>query len=1006
MQQLRDLLVRLADRDAKRSEATIQADVRTLLLEAPFQLSEDDLQEVHLESPAGERRRIDVETGTTVIEVKRDLRRAGVLADAVKQLAGYVESREAEMKRRYVGVLTDGAEWRCFQLTTNGLEEASTLTIRKDKPDLDALVVWLEGVLATVQQIPPIPKEIAIRLGVGSSAHALDTTSLRTLYTGHKDHPSVRMKRQLWARLLTTALGSQFKDTDELFVEHTLLVNTAEIIAHAVLGLDVTLLSPASLLSGAKFAEHGLHGVVEPDFFDWVVFVPRGDSFIRTLARRLSRFDWRSVEHDVLKVLYESVIPAETRKKLGEYYTPDWLAERMVEDTIREPLQERVLDPACGSGTFLFHAVRRYLQASDAAGLSVQESLTGVSSHVIGMDLHPVAVTLARVTYVLAIGPERLTKPERDAIQIPVYLGDSMQWQQKQLELWTAGYLVIQVDTELNLFAHELRFPDSLVNDARKFDELVEEMARKASSRPAGSSIPSLRTLFQRLGIQEVMQKTIEETFRSMCRLHDEGRNHIWGYYVRNLARPVWLAQPENRVDTLIGNPPWLAYRHMTREMQTKFREMSEARGLWHGAKVATQQDLSSLFVARVVQLYLRMGGRFSFVMPNAALDRGQFAGFRSGEYSFPGEVVRVAFENAWDLRRLRPHFFPRGSGVVFGQRVEERIRRMPSTVEVWSGRLDTGSASWASVAATIERQRKQVEAVDEEVASVYKKRFRNGATVFPRVFFLVEVRPPGPLGLAAGKVAVRSVRSTYEKPPWKNLDALEGVVESEFVYRLYLGEHVLPYRTLSPAKALLPWHEGELLHGDNPRLELFPGLASWWKQAEEMWNANRSSDRLSLIKQLNYHSKLSAQFPTQASRVVYSKSGMHLAAAHIEDRRHVIDHTLYWATAASREEALFLCAVLNTAEVTKQVRPLMSYGKDERHIDKHIWRLPIHEFDAADSLHAEILTLAVEVEQEVRALQIDETKDFVPLRRQIRRFLEENAKAQRIERLVAKLLK
>src|SRR4051812_48834182 len=73
VQNLRDLLSRIADRDAKRSEATVQADVRTLLLEAPFQLSEDDLREVHLESPAGERRRIDVETGTTVIEVKRDL---------------------------------------------------------------------------------------------------------------------------------------------------------------------------------------------------------------------------------------------------------------------------------------------------------------------------------------------------------------------------------------------------------------------------------------------------------------------------------------------------------------------------------------------------------------------------------------------------------------------------------------------------------------------------------------------------------------------------------------------------------------------------------------------------------------------------------------------------------------------------------------------------------------------------------------------------------------------
>lgn len=878
--------------------------------------------------------------------------------------------------------------------------------VRKDKPDLPALVVWLEGVLATAQQIPPHPDEIAKRLGHGSSAHALDAASLRNLYSAYKDDPSVRMKRQLWARLLTTALGSQFQDTDDLFVEHTLLVNTAEIIAHAVLGLDVTLLPSASLLSGAKFAEHGIHGVVEPDFFDWVVSVPHGDSFVRTLARRLARFDWRSVEHDVLKVLYESVIPSKTRKDLGEYYTPDWLAEGVVEATVSDPLKERVLDPACGSGTFLFHAVRRYLQAADSANRSIRETLDGVSSHVIGMDLHPVAVTLARVTYVLALGPERLAAPERGAIQIPVYLGDSMQWQQKEIELWSAGYLVIQVDSDFNLFSHELKFPDSLLDDARRFDELVEEMARRASTRKPGSPIPSLRALFQSLGIPDTIQSTIEETFQSMCRLHDEGRNHIWGYYVRNLARPVWLAQPENRVDTLIGNPPWLAYRHMTREMQAKFREMSEARALWHGAKVATQQDLSGLFVARVIQLYLRTEGRFSFVMPSAAVDREQFAGFRKGDYSFPGEVVRVALGKPWDLRKLRPHFFPRASAVIFGQRTESRVRHMPSAAEAWSGSLHRNATSWASVASSVERQETQLRPIDEDVDSTYKDRFRNGASVFPRVLFMVELRPSGPLGLAAGKVVVRSVRSAYEKRPWKELDALEGVVESEFVYRLYLGEHVLPYRTLSPARAVLPWHEGKLLDGDNPQVEFFPGLAKWWRNAEGIWMANRSSERLTLTERLDYHGSLSAQHPIQTHRIVYTKSGMHLAAARIEDSRHVIDHTLYWATAASRVEANFLCAVMNAAEITRQVRPFMSYGKDERHIDKHLWRLPIPEFNSADSLHAEISTLGSEIEGEVQALQLDAGKSYITLRQQVRRFLEQSIKAQKVEKLVVKLLK
>lgn len=69
---------------------------------------------------------------------------------------------------------------------------------------------------------------------------------------------------------------------------------------------------------------------MDHDFFDWVLEVLGGEGFIAALARRLARFDWSTVEHDVLKVLYESVPSASTRKALGEYYTPDWLANAMV----------------------------------------------------------------------------------------------------------------------------------------------------------------------------------------------------------------------------------------------------------------------------------------------------------------------------------------------------------------------------------------------------------------------------------------------------------------------------------------------------------------------------------------------------------------------------------------------------------------------------------------------------------------------------------------------------
>jgi hypothetical protein len=1000
---LLDLLSRLTAREGLRTEADVQADVRQFILTAPFQLEEGDVVNVFLESPLGDRRRIDVEVGSTVIEVKRDLRKGKVRAEALVQLAGYVEKRAEQTGRRYVGVLTDGVEWTCYNLVKDDLQEVSSLKVSDVKADLEKLIVWLEGVLATAKGISPTAHEITARLGAGSSAHALDRATLSSLYLLNRDVPTIRMKRTLWSRLLTSALGTQFTDSDELFIEHTLLVNSAEIIAHAVLGLPVEQLVPASLLSGNKFDESGIHGVVEADFFDWVLEIGGGENFIRALARRLARFDWKTVQQDILKVLYESVIGTETRKQLGEYYTPDWLAEKMVDETIGDPLQLRVLDAACGSGTFLFHAVRKYIAAAEAASTSLADTLDGVTKHVFGMDLHPVAVTLARVTYLLAIGRSRLTDPSRGSIQIPVYLGDSIQWREQQLDLWMAGNLIIHTDDQQELFAAELRFPDSLLENATLFDQLVDELATRASAKKPGDKVPSLSSVFQRLAIPVAMRPVLEGTFKTMCRLHDEGRDHVWGYYIRNLARPMWLARKPNRVDILIGNPPWLAYRHMTPDMQVVFRRMSESRGLWAGAEVATHQDLSGLFITRAAQLYLRVAGHFAMVMPNAAIDREHYEGFRSGDYPDPVEPLFIQFDGSWDLRRIRPHFFPRAASVAFGRR-EETSKPMTTDTEIWSGRVQTANASWAAVNGAITRKPGKLQRIDRSKQSSYESRFTQGAILNPRFLFLISQKKSIPLGLPAGKMAVVSSRSVNEKKPWKELLSAEGVVESEFVRPIYSGENLLPYRVVDPLLGVIPCGPAQLLT-EPGEIEMYPGLEQWWRQAEKIWVAHRSSDRLSLFQQLDYQAKLTKQLPVPKLRVVYNRSGMHLAAAKVKNHRALFTSGLYWAATNDEDEADYLCAIMNSAITTEFLRPYMSYGKDERDIHKHVWQLSIQIYDKKYSTHARLVELGRQAEAIAAAFHVDSGLHFAATRRHIREILEASAVGAEIAEMVKEML-
>lgn len=997
------IVLRLVTRDATRTEADVQSDVRALLLNGGLDLEDDDIQ-VRLEAQAGDGRRIDVEAGFTVIEVKKDLRPASIVPEAIVQLGGYVRQRVAQFHQRYVGVLTDGLDWRLYHPEPDGtLSEVSRLQLNESEPDTSRLLAWLGAVLATEQHVAPTPTEVDRRLGAASPGHALDSATLRDLWNASKDDPQVQIKRTLWARLLTTVFGSLFEDDDELFLNHTYLVLTAGVIAHEVVGIPSATLAPLDVVAGTQFSQAGVHGVVEGDFFDWVLDAPDGEAFVRSLTRRLSRFNWSAVEHDVLKHLYESVIDTEQRKHLGEYYTPDWLAERMVAEVVDDALNQRVLDPACGSGTFLFHAVRRYLAAADLEAMHNEDAIAGAVEHVFGLDLHPVAVALARTTYLLALGTARLGG-RRGEFSVPVYLGDSLQWQ-IDLDLFNANALSVLTSDGGGLFAEHLVFPASVLADADSFDRLVKELSDKATTRRRGSARPSIEQILRKHGIGGTDADTIRATFSLLCELHDNRRNHVWGYYVRNLARPIWLSRPEGKVDRLVGNPPWLAYRYMKPDMQEVFRKRCEERNLWSGGKLATQQDLSAYFVVRAAELYLREGGRLAFVMPRAALSRQAFAGFRAGSYV---PHSRIAFGRPWDLDLVRPNLFPVPSCVVIGDGNVGKSVALPSDALQWSGSLRRNAGqSWATAAPLLTMVDAYVRAaaIDDAPRSPYGERFSNGATVYPRVLFVVErVEAAGGLGLPRGVTHVRSRRSTLEKPPWKKLRDREANVEERFLFKLHLGSTIVPFRALEPETVVLPRDDGPL---DETALDRYPLLATWWRDAETLWDRNKgTSTHMSLSEQVDYHGKLASQFPIPSLRVVYTKAGNTLTAARVTDATSVIDHKLYWAACQSEGEARYLVAVLNAAETTKQVEPLQSRGLfGARDFDKYVWWLPIPQFDAADTFHAALVSMSAHAERVAADVDLVGVTSFQAARKKVRHALADSGVDAEMDALVARLL-
>lgn len=963
------------------TEAEIVADIRSFLLEAPLDLQHENLI-VQLEPTVDTRKRIDIQVGNAVIEVKKNLESEAIRKSAEKQLYGYVNARTRETGCRYVGLLTDGKRWICYHAIGDSLNYVSEISLVRSEDEAIRLCEWLDGVLALSNGIPATAESVHRRLGYESPAHELDCNTVRVLYEKNKLKPTVVMKRRLWARLLASALGSQFKDDDALFIEHTLLVNSAEIIAHAVLGLDIKNASPVSLLTGSAFDESGVYGVVDADFFDWVLEVENGENFVRALAARLDRFDWSNVDQDILKVLYESFIPPKTRKALGEYYTPDWLARRMVEETINDPLNQRVLDPACGSGTFLFYAIRHFLDEAKKKNTPSKTALKELTAHVIGTDLHPVAVTLARVTYVLAIGRGWLNQ-ERGDIQIPVYLGDSLQWQEQNNELFNADLVVINTDDQRELLVSQLKFPISLLEDAQKFDRLVVALADSAAEKNATKSPVSLESIFKRTGTPKKFLDIIKNTFETMQKLHQEGRNHIWGYYIRNLARPMWLAREANKVDILIGNPPWLAYRFMSPTVKKKFKQMSQARLLWLGKTSATHQDLSALFMIRSCELYLKKEGKFAYVLPCSALDREYYEGLRSGEYGDASGGLKISFKRPWDLRKIQPAIFPRASCVLFGTQ-SKTATSLPATVSAWSGKANNNMHGDRN----LNISSMKVDPIDASKRSVYSRTFMNGAILSPRVLFHVEkVAAPESIGFTTGQVKVRSARSQYESSPWKDVPSIEGMIESTFVKRVVNGDNLFPFQMAGYSQAVLPITKHKVLQSENDR-KLYPLLEARWYQIEKLWKEKNTSLIESLIDQIDYRNKLSNQLPITERRVVYPVSGSILYAAKLEDSRCIIQSGLNWTGLTTDDEADYLIAILNSPKMTELVKPLMAYGQSERHFGSDIWQIGIPEFDETNELHMRIVELGRKLERIAKKQNPDTNKNFVSERKRIREVL------------------
>jgi hypothetical protein len=911
-----------------------------------IEVSEVDLE--HKVKAASARGLIDAFCRFVIFEVKSDLERER--GDALSELKKYFEAQDNPTD--YVAAVTDGLQFEVYDYDPR---HQSANLVRAFKLESDAPFVaysQLDELLAVGRKLPPLSGEIVLRFGPASLTFTRSAHALTTAFEAVKDRPSVQTKFREWNALLAKVYGSSLGDMT-LFIKHTYLTMVSRAIV-TVARFPKAQRSRAlyrGLIDGEFFRTHNIQNLAEPDFFSWALGTRAESAFVDFLAnvfRRLEEFDWNRLDEDLLKMLYQELVDPADRSELGEFYTPDWLAELALNEI--DYKKGTLLDPACGSGTFLFCAIRRMREQ----GLGGDKLVTHALESVIGIDVHPVAVLMAKANILLALAKE-LSHYSAE-VNLRVYMADTLMTGENRQK----RYLGVNVGPN-----QQFHIPLESLERGRDLDKLVDAMAQFAKRGAASKEAE------KRAG--KGFEKRLEgfcndelffwrENFKLMVRLVREDRDSIWAFILKNAYRPAYLRR--QKVDVVAANPPWLslrdivdeAYKDRIKELTFQYKLLGKKE-----VKLFSQMDTSTVFFLHAEHEFLKDDGKMAFVMPKSVIlpAKQHFAFQRHG------------FSAIHDFSEVDPLFRVRSCLLID----DAKARKYDIPITHWHGSLPEKNLRWPTAKAVLKGEKDAHSFSGEATGnSPYLPQMVNGATLYPRCLWFVE--PPADRALNQNTPFLRTSRSAKAtaKDPWKV--EVEGIVEKDFLYGTALAEDILPFAVRKLLLLVLPVAERNgkmiMLRHEEMLAEGAPFASDWVKEAERIWEKKKKKGQPTIYECLNYNQKLTNQHRREAFIVLYNKSGTNLVAAFLtpsESKKiaeltvsgFVADNVTYRYYADTEDHALYLVGVLNSTIVNEAIKPYQSQGlMGERDIHRRPFEVcSIPLFDRQDTLHQKIVQVA-----------------------------------------------
>jgi SAM-dependent methyltransferase len=958
-------------------------------------------------------------------------------------------------ERGFSAVVSDGKEWGFL---TSDLADAQLSIIDADpEPEPDDRFQWYRNspaacrrflvLLGSNRQAPVTPSGLANAFGPSSDVARKMVALLKEAVVGREIDDRTDTLYREWRRSLEVVYGNMddqdgvlagsLRETldlkpggnlgELLFVVHTYFALVVRLVAIEILAIsaqdedsqptnwislddEVLVGQLRSVDGGSTPPELELENLFEGDVFSWHLGALEGNvdlvNGVRQLLETLQTFALPRMAYgasrgtDVLRDLYMALVPRVLRRALGEFLTPQWLASASLE-TLRNvgaAVDEgRVLDPTCGTGTFLMPLLQERLARLRAEkGERVEAAdVRRVLNGVVGFDINPVAVTAARVNYVAALGDLATIGP----MTLPVWRADSIllpdepqpqttgdrpglvghRWQALRTSLPEPFPVPPSLASAQGMAGLRHCLEEALaLSDA---DESRAEFRRGLQDRfgSAGSEPLDL----DQAGWEGVVQVSIE-LHEQILKLRESDRNGVWARIIENSFAPLFAG----KFDVVIGNPPWLTWTK-TPELWREVAEIIWKRyGLWRIPQEGTRRasslasgDIAILVFATALDRYTTEDGVVGLLTPRSLVnaDPGGRA-FRQfhlkpdprdaaefGEVDVPFQII-----HADDWSQVRP-FSPDASNTPFFLVAQPGAKnRFPVPTTQWH-RADAGRAlqtEWSAVRPHLRPVQGRSQPVDRKVSTSAwsfqvdgapplleggANRWKFGKGLDTRgangIFFIRVIEADRP----RNRVLIENITDAGRNAA---VTARKGWVEAPLVHPLLRGRDVAPWSARPSGYIIAPYDPdavGDYLSEDRFRSS-FPTAWRWLRAHAPVLKARKPPP----TRQWNLEGpdwcRLDGPMGhMEGSNIVVVRELQRRPAAAVLSLRYdetlgrtsqpLVDHKLIFCQVDSPDEAVYIAAMINS---TPMQDLLASYANEIAISPQTLARLPIPDFDPA----------------------------------------------------------